>query len=646
MLKKIKTSISHQANEIKFLNQQPDFKNIFDIINQQIYYGKKHDCNVLQKIQPGIFLLSLKKPLEPLKQKKLSDQAQYAILPNENAGEHFYKISFNNLKNQCHIFGEIDHSPGHNVLEAELIFYFELSYLEKLLNQAIEKAGFFVRETLTNRTMVISDGQFNYPMIISKVPSLAIWRNEDMSRVVEKEISLIKTKGKLCQKIFLALKNIFKLDWELEEGLMSYSLDGRRSSFDYISLVDDFLFLKEQPEISDLLQHLDISDLDSSSFPTVSIRSPLHLKARPSCLSQMENGYAIVASKESLGLQTVINTNKGQKAFSLWLKRAFRHIPRHRYQARVIFSDDQTVFSLVGEQVASIALFPALLKGVFDALDLEAPKSVRLIAHSEDVITVAHDTASWVEINNINKKATTLFRMVCLDGCDPLSLFEQILLPKMGVGNFKLQTVPEQFFELINTAKSLKYTMPPGHDHYLVGLAYQCVHEWGLSVTEIEKALRLDADDPDILHALGCALMEIGRVKDAMPFLKRAFDLMPEDAEVANNWGRTSLECGEITQAIKAFERAVRLSPGSADYLKNLGDGYLLAARPHEALDIFNMALRCDPFFAEAHATLAHLHLEIGDEGQAQKHALLAYKENPADTNIATLLWRLTGGKK
>lgn len=618
-------------------------QNIYKNINQQIKLSQEKNQTFLQKIAPYLYLLTTKKQ-EKLSLKKILDQTQYAVLPELNDDEQFYKISFNSLKNQCHIYGESEQKAGViHAIGCEVYFYFSIAKLEGELFKAISDAGLMVRELLTNRTIIVSDGRFNYPLIISKVPSLALWKNESLELAIKKEMDSIREKGKLAEELWQALPKILPHDWQLTDGQMSFSINNQRRNFDYNSLIDDLRFTEHEQKIEEYLRNN--CELDSASFPTVSIRSLVHLKARPDCFSQVENGYAVVASLEGAGNQTVIDCGKPSKNFSVWLKRSFRHIPRHKYQARVIFSEDQSTFSLVGEQVASIALFPALLKGVFEALDLEAPKSVRLVAHNEDVLTIAEDFASWVDINSTNKKATTLFRMVSSDGADALSLFEQVVLPEVGLGNFSLQVVPEQFFELIDTAKSLKHSMPAGHDHYLFGLAYQCIHEWGMSVLELQKSLRFDNNDPDILHALGCALMEIGHVADALPFLKKAFDLMPEDPEIANNWGRSSLECGEVLQAISAFERAVRLSPGSADYLKNLGDGYLMASRPQEALDILNKALRCDPYFAEAHASLAHLHLEIGDTLQAEKHALLAYKENPT-SSIANLLWRITASKK
>lgn len=506
---------------------------------------------------------------------------------------------------------------------------------------------------LTNRVIILSDGIYSYPLSLAKLIARAIWHNRPLSQIVDDELEAIEHKFKLVRDLFTALRKTFATcEWSLSNGKMHVTMLGVTKAFDYASLLDDIIFTRYEQRMEEYLSFFRVSDLDTtSSFPTVSVRSLVHLKARPTSLSRIENGYAVAAATEGSGKQTCItwkDQNAPPKTFSLWMHRALRHLFRHVYRARVIFlsEDNHFAFSLVGEQVATIALFPALVKGVFEALNLEPPASVRLIAHNEDVLTIACDTASWVDINAVNRRATALFRMVAKDGADPLSMFEQVLLPDVGVGTFQLRVVPNAFYDLIETAEAMSPSIPPGHDHYLRGLAYECLHEWGLAVDEFQKAFRFDATDPEILHALGSALMEIGRVNEALPFLKRAFELMPEDPEIANDWGLSNLECGFHADAVAAFERAVRLCPGSADYLKNLGHGYLLAARPLDALTELTKAVKCDPHFAEAHASLAHLYLASGDESQAKKHAMIAYNENPVDAAIANMLWQLTLGKK
>lgn len=643
--------------QIKFIDNENLHSDLLATINQQIKETNLSNSNILQTIHPGVHLLTISRPHinDPLRQKRLSDRVQYSLLPRTNQ-ETYCKVSLSQLRNLCHGRQPSLGAHAHNFMKTRLpchmIFYYELAQLEQLLLERLSSTSFFISEVLTNRVVHLSDGNFSYPVSLSKLVAISIWHNISLAQAIDKELIVVGQKLHLSRDLYAALRRRFSdSEWTLQNCKIQVKEHGVTKAFDYASLLDDIIFARFETRIDEYLSFFCVNDLDTtSSFPTVAVRSLVHLKARPSSLARVENGYAVAAATESAGKQSHISKKEPVSAqtFSLWMHRAQRHLYRHSYRARVVFLTEEKhfAFSLVGEQVATIALFPALVKGVFESLNLETPKSVRLIAHNEDVLTIAHDTASWVDINAVNQRATALFRLVSNDGADPLSLFEQILLPGVGVGSFQFKIVPDAFFELIETVQTMRLTIAPGHDHYLRGLAFECLHEWGLAVAEFQKALRFDANDPDVLHALGCAHMEIGQIKESLPFLKRAFELVPEDPEIANNWGLSNMECGYVSDAIKAFERAVRLSPSSADYLKNLGHGYLLAARPNDALLELNKAIKYDPHSAEAHASLAHLYLESGDEQRAKKHAMLAYHENPVDADIANMLWRLTLGKK
>lgn len=626
-------------------------------IGQQIKQTVLSNNNQIRELGHGMYLLTISKPHfnDPLRFKKLADRTQYFKLPELNDHESFAKVSLTQLKNLAHAHGHSIASEPYNFLKQQLdchmIFFFNIQHVLRQLQERLHAEPLVITEVLTNNVAIVSDHRYHWPVSLAKLVAFSIWRNQPLDTIIDEEITALHKRSHIADDVLAALERAFPDHvWQLCNGKLSFHDNNTSQPFDYVSLVDDVIFARFHERIDDYLKHFKVRELNCmSSFPTVTIRSLVHLRARPSSLHMVENGYAVVAAVEGNGKQSPI-TSDGQhqgSTFSLWMNRAMRHLARHRYQARVVLSgnDSTCAFSLVGEQVATIALFPALVKGVFEHLNLRPPSSVRLIAHHEDVLTIASDTASWVEINEVNERATDLLRLIASDGSDPVSLFEQILLPGVGAGMFRLHTVPEAFFDLISTTKAQEFSLSPGHHHYLLGLAYQCLREWGLATEQFQKSLRFDAHDPDIHHALGCALMEIGQVTEALPFLKRAFDLMPEDAEVANDWGRSNLECGHLTDAIVAFERAVKLSPGSADYLKNLGHGYLKADRTREALAELEKAIRCDPHLADAHKTLANLYLADGDKEQAKKHAMMAFNENPLDASIANILWQITLGK-
>jgi len=628
------------------------------LIEEQLEATKTETTRLVQEILPGIILLTILEPNEaaPLTIKKINDRVQYGLLPEKYNNDSFIKISYHQLRNICH--KERNCSWAQTISEQKsehrihAIFFYNLRSFDDLWNRSLVEEKFHIKEHLSNRLLIVTDGIFNYPFNLAILPALCLWRQKPIEEIIKSELRVLKRRFLLFPKIYEALSSANEpLQWSLDEGYMNYSSQEESKSFDYATIVDDILHAGQENNIKEYIHSFNISDLDSRAcFPTISVRSLVYLRAWPDALSSLQNGYALCAAIERNGKQKPVTANNEDllNTFNLWFSRAKRHLCRHQYQARVVLINDNVkhVFSLVGEQVANLAIFPQLIKGLLEQLNLGGEKSVRLIAHNEDVLTIAFNDASWNDINEVNNKAMSLFKMISSDGADPLSLFEEIELPPYGAGTFHLSLVPQEYFELINTALNLKFSLPPGHDHYLLGLSYECLREWPLAVMEFEKALRLDSQDTSILNALGSSLIEMGQYEQAMPFLKRAYEKLPDDADLANTLGRLHLNFGHIDEAISAFERAVRLSPGSPDYLSNLGRGYLLAARPLDALDILNKAIRCDPTFAHAHEQLAELHLQCGDENLAKKHALIAYRENPNDTNIANLLWRLTVGKK
>lgn len=631
---------------------------VASLVEHQIGVTKTDRSSQIQELASGIFLLTIIEPEDSISLtiKKIADRVQYGILPDKFSNDTFIKVSYYQLRNLCHVEADCSwaqtlsgQDPQYRRIHA--IFFYRLQAFDSLWQRYLVDNNFHVKEHLSNRLLIITDGTFQYPYNLAKLPAYCLWRQKSFEDIALEEMNLLKKRFLLFPKILNALVHSSDNKWTLSDGIICYKSNTESKSFDYATITDDILHAGQEHKIEAYIQTFNVNDLDASrAFPTISVRSLVHLRARPDALFSQQKGYALCAAIESAGKQSPIATNnkEGLHTFNLWFKRAVRHLCRHHYQARVVLVDDNSTqaFSLVGEQVASIAIFPKLIKGVLEQLNLGAKKTVRLIAHNEDVLTIASEQASWNEINEVNNKAMSLFKMISSDGADPLSLFEQIELPPHGAGTFHLSVVPDEYFELITTAITQKYSLPPGHDHYLLGLSYECLHEWDLAVGEFQKALRLDSHDSSIFNALGAALMELGKYEQALPFLKRAYDEMPEDANLANTLGRLQLNFGNLSEAIAAFERAVRLSPGSADYLANLGNGYFLAARPSDALEMLNKAVRCNPASAEAHEKLAQLHLQCGDEDLAKKHALIAYRENPVDTNIANLLWRLTVGKK
>jgi tetratricopeptide (TPR) repeat protein len=78
----------------------------------------------------------------------------------------------------------------------------------------------------------------------------------------------------------------------------------------------------------------------------------------------------------------------------------------------------------------------------------------------------------------------------------------------------------------------------------------------------IETALKLAPDDPFILDSMGWVLYRMGRPKEGLGYLQRAFTLRP-DPEIAAHLGELLWTAGEQGQARKVWGDALKEHPAN-----------------------------------------------------------------------------------
>jgi Tfp pilus assembly protein PilF len=215
-------------------------------------------------------------------------------------------------------------------------------------------------------------------------------------------------------------------------------------------------------------------------------------------------------------------------------------------------------------------------------------------------------------------------------------------LPDHACGMFTFVPIPAPYFDLMETSYDASLALPPGRCHYLRGLAFELIREWTLAEQEFRRAFSADSSDGDIAHALGRALGETGRHKEALQFLKKATIAVPDDPEIANTYGLALLKCNHPDLAARSFERAVELAPDDPHFLANLGQSYFMSQRIKDAEHILSKALEHAPSFSDAHSTLAQIKWRQGDIIGARRHARKAFAANPSNKGVQDLLWALT----
>lgn len=104
--------------------------------------------------------------------------------------------------------------------------------------------------------------------------------------------------------------------------------------------------------------------------------------------------------------------------------------------------------------------------------------------------------------------------------------------------------------------------------------------------------------------ALGASLIAAGRVRPAIPHLRRAIDLRPDFAAAHAELGAALSGLNDVADGLRHLRIAVRLDPQSAKAQYNLGVVLAATGRPVEARQALTEARRLDPNDAQTRECL------------------------------------------
>jgi adenylate cyclase len=117
-------------------------------------------------------------------------------------------------------------------------------------------------------------------------------------------------------------------------------------------------------------------------------------------------------------------------------------------------------------------------------------------------------------------------------------------------------------------ARSIQYLQKAPKDpitHYVKSRMYVLRRQYQEAISEIERGLALDTNDPACHLEMGLALTMEGRPKDAIEFLKRGMRLDPHNpSRYLVVLGMAHFCMGELEEAAGLLEKAMRLNPETA----------------------------------------------------------------------------------
>jgi tetratricopeptide (TPR) repeat protein len=132
--------------------------------------------------------------------------------------------------------------------------------------------------------------------------------------------------------------------------------------------------------------------------------------------------------------------------------------------------------------------------------------------------------------------------------------------------------------------------------YYLRGAALEQSGKWPQAQGDLQQALKLRPDDPEILNYLGFAWADRGEnLKQALNLLQKATLLDPQNGAVVDSLGWVHYRLGDYHQAVHELELAAALDAADPEVNDHLGDAYWRVGRRLEARYQWRRVLSLSP---------------------------------------------------
>lgn len=135
---------------------------------------------------------------------------------------------------------------------------------------------------------------------------------------------------------------------------------------------------------------------------------------------------------------------------------------------------------------------------------------------------------------------------------------------------------------------------------YARAMAENAANHWDKAEADINRALKLSPDQPELLNYLGYSWVDRGQhITKALAMLEKARQLRPYDGYIVDSVGWAYYRLGRYEEAAKTLEAAVLLVPGDPTINAHLGDALWKVGRKMDARFQWSHALAFNPSSSE-----------------------------------------------
>jgi Flp pilus assembly protein TadD len=131
---------------------------------------------------------------------------------------------------------------------------------------------------------------------------------------------------------------------------------------------------------------------------------------------------------------------------------------------------------------------------------------------------------------------------------------------------------------------------------YMRGVAYERAGHWPEAENDLQAALKLRPEEPELLNYLGYSWIDRGEhLAEALGMVERAVAANPQSGAMIDSLGWAHYRLGDYKKAVELLEQAVELEAGDPEINNHLGDAYWRVGRRIEAEYQWRRVLTLEP---------------------------------------------------
>lgn len=168
------------------------------------------------------------------------------------------------------------------------------------------------------------------------------------------------------------------------------------------------------------------------------------------------------------------------------------------------------------------------------------------------------------------------------------------------------------------------------------------VSYWRNSELLWTHTLACTSDNAEADYNLGNALLDQGRLDEAIARYQMALQINPNAADVLNNFGNALIRRNSVDEAIAQYQKALQINPDYARARLNLGNALFEKGNLDEAISHYQKALHNNPGYERARVGLGNALLKKGRVSEAIIQYKTALQINPGSAEVQNnLAWVL-----